>query len=675
MTNRTWWIWLGGIVILGGIYRLCYVIYSPQPQVIYDATTYSAFAKNLLQYGIYSVDGINPSAFYTPGYPLFLSLIYFLFGTENFLAVRVVQAIISTITLWLWILLAQRFTKNRWVMLTVAIAAVIYPPFIWANGLILTEVLATFWLSLWLITLPVISQKNKSKALLINGVILGILTMIRPTPSLGLIFLGVWWLVWQRDSWRLIIKNVLLIGLGSILVMLPWWGRNFKAFHSFIPFSAESGNVFLIGTYYNYNYSQEQEKAWPQTTTEVGTDTLKTNFAIQRIKSEFKAQPFAYLKWYAWDKARFFWFQIYMLSNQGLLTISTAIKFHSFIAYGALLGMFWWLHKRKEDLVLGSLIAFLIYYQLIHQVFVAIDRLSFPIVGAAMVLSGWFYWEIKDVICKLNKKHSWNQSRFFGFGLILLLILILANHRLRQPSLLQYFNPNVVYFFSVSRYLGIFVLITTGLAHIFNLSLKNWTRRKWEIIILLFTAVMITPSLPNNAFISSPGCLAKSCLPELDFVKLNSQDKITRVIDLPSWFDPRLKTQLFIFARSPQTKKVPLIIKYDGKKLKLNIRAATTTQYYKTIQIESGKKKIRFEIVNLGDYPVEIALNWRKNYGLSAWGDNFNDLSAKPGKQPGTYLIGLTQAERKPFPVNLWYGSSNFSIRRNLLIEARTGSR
>lgn len=57
-----------------------------------DAAAYSAGAKNISERGIFSFDGIHPTAEREPGYSFFLAPIYLLFGQENLPAIGLIQA-------------------------------------------------------------------------------------------------------------------------------------------------------------------------------------------------------------------------------------------------------------------------------------------------------------------------------------------------------------------------------------------------------------------------------------------------------------------------------------------------------------------------------------------------------------------------------------------------------
>src|SRR3989338_10238661 len=68
-----------------------------------DSEQYNLYAKNIALGNGYTTDPINTkfSMYREPGYPIFLSSIYLLFGIENFAAVKIVQVILLTVTAFL----------------------------------------------------------------------------------------------------------------------------------------------------------------------------------------------------------------------------------------------------------------------------------------------------------------------------------------------------------------------------------------------------------------------------------------------------------------------------------------------------------------------------------------------------------------------------------------------
>jgi hypothetical protein len=70
------------ICVLYGIISLVlfFLMFDGNTIITPDSPGYIALANNLLSRGFFSMDGINPDYLRTPGYPLFLALVYMLGG-------------------------------------------------------------------------------------------------------------------------------------------------------------------------------------------------------------------------------------------------------------------------------------------------------------------------------------------------------------------------------------------------------------------------------------------------------------------------------------------------------------------------------------------------------------------------------------------------------------------
>lgn len=79
------------VMIAPAIY---FFIGMPPPNIAKDAGQYNAFAVSLVEGRGYTLDGTTFSNFREPGYPLFIALIYGVFGTNNTLAVLIAQMIL-----------------------------------------------------------------------------------------------------------------------------------------------------------------------------------------------------------------------------------------------------------------------------------------------------------------------------------------------------------------------------------------------------------------------------------------------------------------------------------------------------------------------------------------------------------------------------------------------------
>src|SRR2546421_7985171 len=123
-----------------------------------DGRLYARIATNLLDHHVYTIateEPFEPTYIRLPGYPLFLAAVYKLFGRDNNTAVRVIQAVVDTLTCWLVAWLAFVWTPVAWELakrrraLLIALALAASCPFLAIYvATILTEIWTAFFATL-----------------------------------------------------------------------------------------------------------------------------------------------------------------------------------------------------------------------------------------------------------------------------------------------------------------------------------------------------------------------------------------------------------------------------------------------------------------------------------------------------------------------------------------------
>src|SRR5260370_760317 len=113
------------LIILAAAFRIS-VAHWLANDIPEDGKTYAQIARNLLEQHVYSHETeapYDPSLIRLPGYPLFLASIYTVFGHTNNGAVRIIQALIDTLTCGLVALLAFYWQPDEKRKRATAIAA------------------------------------------------------------------------------------------------------------------------------------------------------------------------------------------------------------------------------------------------------------------------------------------------------------------------------------------------------------------------------------------------------------------------------------------------------------------------------------------------------------------------------------------------------------------------
>ena len=281
------------IVATAFVIRLFYLYFFSlfdKPPVM-DGRDYDTFASNLLRFREYSLSPGTASALRPPVYPLFLALIYCIFG-HSYIAVRLLQAIISSLSCLLIAVLGEKMW-NRGVGTLSAWLFAIHPGSIYLVGRFLSETLFVF---LFILTLLLII-KNKTHW---SGILLGVSILIRPNVVLfiPLLILFFWFIYGKKGGF---LRRSLLILLEIFLLNLPWVIRNYLVFHEIVPFTNHGGWTFfacnnplanggyvsgpldrMLGFEAHFNYAPSNLPLWKDST-EVRSDRTFLKKGLQWV--------------------------------------------------------------------------------------------------------------------------------------------------------------------------------------------------------------------------------------------------------------------------------------------------------------------------------------------------------------------------------------------------------
>jgi 4-amino-4-deoxy-L-arabinose transferase-like glycosyltransferase len=250
-----------GTVLAGLALRLFLVFRAPA--VVDDSRLYADIAKNWLQHGVYGITNsgaIMPTLSRLPGYPAFLAALFWLFGTDNFRAVLLVQVVFDLVTCVLIADMVRRLFCERAAKTAFLLAALC--PFL-ANysATALTETLEIFFTALALnlalggLNIGGVSRRSTLSWLSCGLAIAGAI-LLRPDGGILLAAVGgyLFWLL-LRTLWRaetaslagsfssasLVLAGTLL-ATGALAPLVPWTIRNLHTFHHFQPLAPRYAN-------------------------------------------------------------------------------------------------------------------------------------------------------------------------------------------------------------------------------------------------------------------------------------------------------------------------------------------------------------------------------------------------------------------------------------------------
>ncbi len=363
-----------------------------------DDLNYVKSAVVLVKRGIYIFHNLNePTVFVTPVYPFFLALVFKLFGTgfTGFQAARIIQAVISSVTVLLIYLIASKlFNKN--VGLFAAFMVSFYIPNIITVGYMLTETLFTMLLCLLIYFSLLFAKKPKMAHFGLLGVFWALATLCRPTIALYPVFLFIY-LFWAER-----IKIIEMVKLGTamafafVVIVSPWWIRNYREYGEFIPLAASSGNPLLQGTYVNYEQTPENVVYYKLGKNAFETNKTEVAVAKMRIKEGFKKDFWGYLKWYTIDKTNLFWNTVFYWKGFFNIPHFVVLYIHLFIVYTGFAGIIVLLFKGIGKYSLPILV--MLYFNATHCVYMAFDRYAFPMIPLLIIFSSYFILNVPALI-------------------------------------------------------------------------------------------------------------------------------------------------------------------------------------------------------------------------------------------------------------------------------------
>jgi len=215
-----------GCVILGDTFRY------------WDEGQYYAIAKNLVSKGLYSTDGVHPTAYRPPGYPLLLSVL--LFCHFDIVTLRFFNFLfLAGSVIILHKILSEHFTREAG--LVAGFLTLFYPVLFYTAGTFYPQ---TFGAFLFLTYIWLVFRKGGCPFLysLLTGLVMGLLVLTIPTFVFVFVLTFFFIIICRKN-----VKGALIMTLAACLVVTPWAVRNCVVFRTFVPFSTNSGWNLILG--------------------------------------------------------------------------------------------------------------------------------------------------------------------------------------------------------------------------------------------------------------------------------------------------------------------------------------------------------------------------------------------------------------------------------------------
>jgi 4-amino-4-deoxy-L-arabinose transferase-like glycosyltransferase len=376
------------ICLLAFLVRLAYVL-TLQPRFFwFDGEQYSRLAKGLLEHGAYLNDRGRPTAYWPPGYPLFLAAVYRLFGV-NIVAVRVVQCLIGAGTVAVVHRIAGRVLSRGGAWLA-AVATALYPLFIYSAGADMPVTLQVGLIAGGVLLTLVAVERDSALAALGAG-LLGAWAALVAASALPAFLLFALWMAWgpqdtARRSHRRGIRLALVCLLPIVLILGAWVVRNQRAFGRPVLVSTNGGYNFWLGNHPGVKAStgnraevpgmeEEAMRVWSLPGNETTRDSAFTHRALETIAADVPS----FLR-LSLSKSLEFWALYPRPMNEDRPRLSIE-KLASLLSYGLLLpfALVWLFVSLRRSRVAILVLLLLLAYTLVHAVILSKVRFRLPL--------------------------------------------------------------------------------------------------------------------------------------------------------------------------------------------------------------------------------------------------------------------------------------------------------
>ena len=223
-----------------------------------DAYQYKIIAQNLLYHRVYSLSEeapYLPTTFREPGYPVFLAFLLWLFKGKS-TAIYLTQIIIFVLTVILVYSLSSKILGEkmaRWVALITALCPTLanYPSYL------LSETLFTFLLVLFMDTVLKAAETNKTSWYVCSGFLLGLSALTKSITVLLFIPIAFSGLLYSGNInlfLKKYLKNFTILTLSFLVIIAPWFMRNYTKFGKFSLNLRFSSILWIRGSKLDYDF-------------------------------------------------------------------------------------------------------------------------------------------------------------------------------------------------------------------------------------------------------------------------------------------------------------------------------------------------------------------------------------------------------------------------------------
>lgn len=312
-----------------------YTLNSDDLSYVYSGITFS-------ETGEITMHGVK-SAQIMPFMPIFIGIIASIFKIDNlWIVLKIVWVSFSLVTLLYVYLISIRLTKNK-ILSILPVIMLLTPDFIWMNNLILTETPYMMFIAIMFYHTFNILDKNSSQSNFYI-ILFSFLCALMLKANVGVyVIIMVVYLLLNKYDLKLLLKQLAKGFIIVLLILTPWWIRNYSIFNEFIPLTYGSGNPLLLGTYQGVNILPDDKENLNKYVSKkmvkydyaLSNSSMQSFYALKkdeyaakfRISKWFETNPRSFIASYAYHKPRilfkdmFYWQEIFNFKRDTLFKI------------------------------------------------------------------------------------------------------------------------------------------------------------------------------------------------------------------------------------------------------------------------------------------------------------------------------------------------------------------
>jgi 4-amino-4-deoxy-L-arabinose transferase-like glycosyltransferase len=363
-----------------------------------DDMGYVRSGKRLLENGMLTYHHENePTVHIMPGMPILLAAIFFFFGTGDIglYAAKVVMILFGVASVYL-IYVIGKDINQEWAGIIAGFFTALFVPLIETDNLTLTEPPFLFGFLLFIHFAIQLARNHKMSTFYWLMFSYLFCLLFRATFALiPFALLGYFLLIKYplRLAWKQLGVAVLLV----IIVLGPWWVRNYIHYKEFIPLTGGSGDPLLLGTYQGYGYRYGEpykevikkiDEQYPHISN-YEKQKLEKQIAIERIKKWYHTNPKQFIESYTTKKAKiqweqpFYWIEILGVAKNIMISVHQWVVSLAFASMALTLLLL--KRNRKELLFFTFIIA---YFTILNNVFFAYPRYNLPLMPLLFLYIG-----------------------------------------------------------------------------------------------------------------------------------------------------------------------------------------------------------------------------------------------------------------------------------------------